>query len=482
MDDFASHGFVFKCLCFMLSTSFLFSTKVMALELNEDGRALIQEATQAYHTDMRDRPTLSDSKILSYAQQVVKKLVPKGKQLPEGVHLSTTIIESPRPELYAYVDGHLIMTTGLLFAMDNEAQLAGVLTHEIAHICEGYYIDMYQEIKAAQRRQRNKAFAGALFGSLLDVAVDYAVELEDIRQTDRMFSGETTYRETMKRMAAVGAAQSAYYSIKDVIQSIPPKDEGGNPIDPRIQFEAVADAQGMEYLALAGYDTSEAPKGWDHVHQITSRMALEEEQALGPWASQLRETRSLMEMSMNRLRQSLGASGLVQTISDSSPTRSQFVAKLTSLQEVQAAEKSHGRQKRQPEYLEFLKQALLPRAEQAMGEERYEQAHQDYKTLYEKGIRSSPIAYGMAKSMLGDFAFGASPGEKKQAEALYKEATQLDSKYALAYKGLGELYDDWERYEEAAQAYQKYLKSSPKAKDRKQIERKIKILERKASR
>ncbi|MGA1794949.1 MAG: M48 family metalloprotease [bacterium] len=460
----------------------LVSARGMALELNADGRALIKEATQAYHTDMRDRPTLSDAQILGYAQGVVTKLTSAGKQPPGGVTLSVTLIESPRPELYAYVDGHVVMTTGLLFAMDNEAQLAGVLAHEIAHVCEGYYVDMYQEIKAGERRQRNKALAGALFGSLLDVAVDYAVELEDVRQTDRMFSGETTYRETMKRMAAVGAAQSAYYSIKDVIRSIPSKDEGGNPIDPRFQFEAVADAQGMEYLALAGYDTSEAAKGWDHVHQITSRMAREEEQALGPWASQLRETRGLMEMNMQRLRQSLGASGLVQTISDSSPTRSQFVEKLTNLQEVQAAQKSHGSQKRQAEYVQFLKQALLPRAEQAMGKERYEQALQDYTTLYEKGIRTAPIAYGVAKCMLGDFAFGASPAEKKQAEALYRESMRLDAKYAPAYRGLGELYDDWERYEDAAQAYRNYLKVSPKAGDRERVERKIKTLERKASR
>jgi len=55
----------------------------------------------------------------------------------------------------------------------------------------------------------------------------------------------------MHRMAAVHAAQSAYYSIKDVIANIPAEDQSGNPIDPRLRFEPVADAQGMIYVASA---------------------------------------------------------------------------------------------------------------------------------------------------------------------------------------------------------------------------------------
>ncbi len=130
----------------------------------------------------------------------------------------------------------------------------------------------------------------------------------------------------------------------------------------------------------------------------------------------------------------------------------------------------------------FLKRTILPRAQKALEEENYERAYADYRALYYKGIRSAPIAYGLAKSKLGDFAFGASDREKREAEKRYREAARLDPNYAMPYKGLGELYEDWERYDEAAQAYGKYLKLAPKAKDRKRIERKIRVLKRKASR
>ena len=133
-------------------------------------------------------------------------------------------------------------------------------------------------------------------------------------------------------------------------------------------------------------------------------------------------------------------------------------------------------------YRAFIQKALLPRAERYLEEDNFEQAYLNYRILYDRGIRTAPVAYGMAKSRLGDFAFGASPAELKEAEFAYMEAARLDPTYAAPHKGLGELYEDTDRYEDAAKAYSKYLKLKPTAEDRKRIERKIKVMERKASR
>ncbi len=58
----------------------------------------------------------------------------------------------------------------------------------------------------------------------------------------------------------------------------------------------------------------------------------------------------------------------------------------------------------------------------------------------------------------------------------------MDKKYAEPYRGLGELYEDWERYGDAVNAYNTYLKLAPRASDRGKIERKISSLKRKAAR
>ncbi len=449
---------------------FLVAPTALAFKVNKHGKDLILRASQAYTSDMRNRPAVTEPQIKAYVDNIVRRLVPRGKTPPPGVTITVTVLESPKPELYSYVDGNIIVTTGTLFAMENEAQVAGVLAHEIANLVEGYNIQMYQAIKAAERRQQYIAAASGLLGALLNVAADYAIQVETIRQTERLFSREQTYGETLRRLVALSATHTAYYSVKDVINSIPPKDEKGNWIDPRLRFEPVADAQGMEYLALAGYDTAEAARGWEHLYQTNNKIARE------------REMQILRELNMQRIRRPLGDYGLVQTLGDVPPTRAAFVAKLTDLQEVKEAEKVHGCTQGKTAHVSFLKGVVLPRAHKAFEEGNYEQAYFSYRLLYDKGVRTATIAYGIAKSKLGDFAFAASEAEKREAEQHYREAARLDPRYALPYRGLGELYEDWERYEEAARAYEKYVQLAPKATDKKSIERKIRILKRKASR
>lgn len=453
-----------------------------AMEVNEDGRTLILEAEQAYRSDMDNRALVTDRAITGYAEKIVKALVPPGKKPPAGVKLGVSVLDAPQPELYAYTNGEIVMTTGVLYAMENEAQLAGVLSREVANVVEGYYIGMYQQIKAAERSERNKAAAGALLGALFDVAVEYAVDMEGIRRDEAFMSGEATYGETMRKMAAVEAARSGYYGIKDVAENVPAKDADGNWVDPRLRFDAIADAQGMEYTALAGYDCRETAKGWSHLYRIKSDMLKQQEQAMGQMAAQLRDMQALMGISMKRMQASLGASGLVQTRSDVPAKRAEFVATLVKLQEVQEAQKQHKPAKKAESYRAFLNNSVVKTAQKAMEAEEYEKAHAAFKALWEKGIRTAQVAYGMARCKLGDFAFGASEADKEEAEKAYKEAARLDPKYALAYRGLGELYNDWDRYADAAKAYRTYIKLAPKAKDKGRIERKIKLLERKASR
>lgn len=459
-----------------------FASNVWSIEVNQDGKNLIDQASQAYRDDMGGRPVVTDSKFNSYIKDVVKKLHPRGKKPPSGVKLNVVILESEIPEVYSYVNGTIVISTGAVFAADNEAQLAALLSHEVAHLVEGHYVSMYQQIKAAERRQKHKAVAGALFGVLLDTAVDYVVEVETEKQYDQLWKGEATYLGTAESVAKIHAAESAYFGMKDVISSIPVKDEKGAWIDPRQRFEVVADAQGMEYLALAGYDVREASRAWTNVRKVKSRQAREKEKAMGQWASQMRQSESMMRMMSSRMRQSLGASGLIQTISDAPPSRPDLIAEFVNLKEVRAAQGKGQGTKGVKQYQGFLKKIMLPRAEKALIDESYGEAEVYYRALYDKGLRSAPVIYGLAKSGIGDFAFSATEAQKRNTEKLYKEAAKADKKYAMPYKGLGELYGDWERYDDAVNAYEKYIKLAPKAKDKKKIRRKVDTLKRKARR
>lgn len=60
------------------------------------------------------------------------------------------VIENDTLNAYSMPGGYVILTSGLLKKMTNEAQLAGVLAHEIGHVVYKHSINRYKEAKADQ--------------------------------------------------------------------------------------------------------------------------------------------------------------------------------------------------------------------------------------------------------------------------------------------------------------------------------------------
>jgi predicted Zn-dependent protease len=453
-----------------------------AFEVTDDGRQLIQQAARTYQEDIRSRATVQDKKTKTYLQGVLKRLRSKGPTPPKGVTPQVVIVDSTAPELYAYVDGHIIITNGTIYALDNEAQLAALLGHELANVIEGYNIEMYQQIKAKERAAARRSLMGGILGQMAVIAADYAYEVDSAEQMDRLMEGETTYKQAAKRMAKAGAAREAVYTAADVLNSIPKKNDKGQRVDPRLQFEMAADVQAMQYLAKAGYAAGEAAPAWRRFLEAKNRMLRQQEQDMGMFAEQLRLTQQMMRQSLQQAREAMGETSLIRTLGDAPPGRDDFVASLTAMKEVRDAQSGQKGAKGDKEYRAFIKQSLLAQAQTALEEERYQEAQTQFEILYNKGVKEAPVVYGLAKSRLGGFAFAATAAQKREAERLYRQAASMNKRYAEPYRGLGELYDDWERYEDAVEAYQSYLKLAPKAQDRRNIERKLKTLKRKAAR
>lgn len=55
------------------------------------------------------------------------------------------IVESATPRVFSAAGGFVFVTTGLLTSLDNEAQLAGVVAHEIAHVAAKHELARYRE-------------------------------------------------------------------------------------------------------------------------------------------------------------------------------------------------------------------------------------------------------------------------------------------------------------------------------------------------
>lgn len=80
---------------------------------------------------------------------VVGRNLAKYSERPD-IAWTFTVIENDTPNAFSAPGGYVFVTTGLLKGMTNEAQLAGVLAHEIAHVVHKDSLKRYRESKATQ--------------------------------------------------------------------------------------------------------------------------------------------------------------------------------------------------------------------------------------------------------------------------------------------------------------------------------------------
>ena len=114
-----------------------------------------------------------DEAALRYVELVGNVLAAKVGR-PE-ITFRFAILSSPIPNAYATPGGFVFVTKGLLRTISNEAELAGVLGHEIAHVNERHmYKDLrpQREVGAAESMVRMLGMGGSTLGGSMSKLVD----------------------------------------------------------------------------------------------------------------------------------------------------------------------------------------------------------------------------------------------------------------------------------------------------------------------
>ena len=75
-----------------------------------------------------------DAQLEDYLQRIVDRLTTPGMAANREIGYHVTVLEEPTLNAFAYPHGSLYVHTGLLARMQNEAQLAMVLAHEMSHV------------------------------------------------------------------------------------------------------------------------------------------------------------------------------------------------------------------------------------------------------------------------------------------------------------------------------------------------------------
>jgi predicted Zn-dependent protease len=130
-------------------------------------------------------PLVADAELQGYVNRVGRWVASQTERPDLPWHFG--VIDSPAINAFAAPGGYVLVTRGLYEILDSEAQLAGVLGHEIGHIVRRHHITVMQKSAAisagaqlAQARDRSVLVA-SLIGTGAEVfarALDKSAEFE----------------------------------------------------------------------------------------------------------------------------------------------------------------------------------------------------------------------------------------------------------------------------------------------------------------
>lgn len=112
-----------------------------------------------------------------YVQQVGERLVAQSDR--RDIPYRFQVVESDQVNAFAVPGGYIYVTTGLLRTAENEAQLASVLAHEIAHVNERHSVE---QLKRQVLAQGIADTAGLDSSTLAQIGYQLAVELPYTRE------------------------------------------------------------------------------------------------------------------------------------------------------------------------------------------------------------------------------------------------------------------------------------------------------------
>ncbi len=164
-------------------------------------------------------PLIEDPEVQQYVNSLIKRLVKA--MPPQPFEFSPSVVLHPALNAFAVPGGYVCVFSGLIMNLDNEAELAGVLAHELAHVTQRH---------AASRLERAQYITiGALLAAIAGVALGGPAG-------------------AAAAVTAAGAGQSALlnYSRLD---------------------ESEADNIGLQYLQAAGYPATGMVGGFKILRQ-----------------------------------------------------------------------------------------------------------------------------------------------------------------------------------------------------------------------
>lgn len=165
-------------------------------------------------------PLVNDAALQAYVNRVGRWIAVQSER--PDLPWRFAVIESPAINAFAAPGGYVLLTRGLYEILDTEAQLAGVLAHEIAHIVRRHHVTVLQKSAAlsagAQLAQRDNRTAminnmigtGAeVFARGLDKSAEHEADAVGVVLAARAGYNPYGLIDVLHKLAARGSADAS---------------------------------------------------------------------------------------------------------------------------------------------------------------------------------------------------------------------------------------------------------------------------------
>jgi predicted Zn-dependent protease len=373
----------------------------------------LQKKTRPY-----DDPLLEE-----YLGRIGDKLLPDEVRAAGGPGFRFGVIRDPTLNAFAMPNGRIYFHTGLLSRLDNEAQLAMIVGHEMTHVTNRHALSFTRDIQNKQILYTVLAIAAS---------IGVAVAAGSRAQTGD-YVGAAVLSQTANVLLGLGLQLAAIASINGYGRDL----------------ERDADAGGMDKLVRAGYDPKEAPKVFELLRAQSKEGGSLEAFFFGSHPKLTERVETTTELVKTKYAAAAAESTSVKDTEDFG-LRLRTVVRENARLDIQA-----GRFKLAEDQLERVL-AITPKDPIA---------HLYYGDLYRlQSQRARDIADKADKA--------------RKALERYERSAALDPAFPDPFRQLGFLYYQQKDPAKARDAFQKYLALKPDAADAKRIKEYLVELDR----
>lgn len=162
----------------------------------EDEKKMTQEVLPQMR---KDYPAFKDPEAQHYLAELGNKIVRENKLIDHPYQYHFTLVDVDYVNAFALPAGEIMVTAPLLAMAETEAELAGVMGHEVGHVISRHVAERMEK----EKKEQTKSILFGLGGGLLGGAAGFALGKLLCKK------GDAEYKSCLQKAALYGAAAGA---------------------------------------------------------------------------------------------------------------------------------------------------------------------------------------------------------------------------------------------------------------------------------